>query len=205
MRGIRRVHPVRDRLGLAADDRQRRTQLMRDVGQERPSLLVDRFQPRRHRVERVSDRPDVGRAPFGDLRRIVARLDPARRVDEVVHRTRDPAHAAEHRDECDGEDDNHRQREERVNADVRTMAEHRARDDSAEQCGQKDREKQAPDQAHERRQAVAAVTPARREGLALRPPWRSLHRERELRPVPALPAAWASARPHAGSRGSANR
>ena len=58
---VARVDPVQHRLEPAAHDRERRAQLVRDVGEERAPLRVDRAEARAHRVERRAR----ARAPRG--------------------------------------------------------------------------------------------------------------------------------------------
>ena len=86
---VARMDPVEHRLEPAAHDRERRAQLVRDVGEERAPLRVDRAEARAHRVERAGERAHVAAAPLGHARRVVAALDLRGRLDQRPDR-RDP-------------------------------------------------------------------------------------------------------------------
>ena len=89
---VRRVDAVDDRLDVALDDRERRAQLVADVGEQPPALRLVDLEARRHRVERAAEIAQLARAAVDlrDTRRVVAGLDPPGRLDERVQRRPDP-------------------------------------------------------------------------------------------------------------------
>ena len=90
MRLIGRVDAVQHALERALHDGERRAQLVADVGQERSSRLLVRGQPRAHRIERASQRPNLRRAAFRHLGADLPRLDPPGALDEVRDRRAGP-------------------------------------------------------------------------------------------------------------------
>ena len=91
---VARVDAVEHRLEPPAHDRERRAQLVRDVGEERAALRVDRAQARAHRVERARERAHVAAAALGHARGVVAVLDLRGRLDQRADRRHPPAHRA---------------------------------------------------------------------------------------------------------------
>ena len=69
MRGVRRVDAVDDRLEVALDDRQRRPQLVADLGEQRPPLAFVGLEPRGHRVEARDQLADGAQATSASARR----------------------------------------------------------------------------------------------------------------------------------------
>ena len=59
---------VDHRLEVALDDRERRAQLVGDVGEKTPALVVARLEPRRHLVEGTPPACAPLRAPRADTR-----------------------------------------------------------------------------------------------------------------------------------------
>ena len=89
-----------EQLGVAADRRQRRAQLVRGVGEEAAQALLARaalgerlLQPREHRVQRQAEAADLGaRLGVVDAPRQVARGDRAGRHADRVQRAQPEAH-----------------------------------------------------------------------------------------------------------------
>jgi hypothetical protein len=77
---VARVDALDQALEVALDDGERRAQLVRDVGQETPPLLVVRLEALGHLIERAGEATDLRRPALGDAHRVVARSDPSRRV-----------------------------------------------------------------------------------------------------------------------------
>ena len=113
MRRVRRIDAVDDRLEVALDDRQRRPQLVADLGQQGPPLAFVRLEPGGHRVEaatswRTGRRPRGSAVPRGPCSR---RPRPAR-----VASTSSSSVAAGDRNAApdrDQDGDDHDQRDER--------------------------------------------------------------------------------------------
>ena len=76
--------------------RQRRPQLVAHVGEQRLALALIDLEPLDHRVEAPHELPDRAQATLGDVDadRVVAVLDPPRRVDERVERPGTPPQPA---------------------------------------------------------------------------------------------------------------
>src|SRR5205814_5241474 len=94
MLGVGGMHSTGDGLGLGGYDSQWSAQLMCDVGQKAAAPLIARLQARRHRVERSCHRAQLSRPVLADPSRVVALFDAAGGSDQVVHGTRETAHAA---------------------------------------------------------------------------------------------------------------
>ena len=94
---IRRVDAVDDRLEVAGDHRQRRPQLVADVGQQRPPLLLVGLESGGHRVEAAGellDRREIG-AGAAEPDAVVALLDPPGGREHRVEIARRARHAAQ--------------------------------------------------------------------------------------------------------------
>jgi hypothetical protein len=66
MLAVRLVDAVEDRLDVALDDRERRPQLVADVGEERPALGLAGLEPAGHRVEAADEVADGPRRAVRD-------------------------------------------------------------------------------------------------------------------------------------------
>ena len=102
--GIGWVDAVDHRLEVAGDDREGRPQLVADVGEQRPSLLLVRFEARGHRVEPAGELLDRGqiRARAANPHAVVAVLDaPGRRQHRVEVAGRPGGARRERRDDAD--------------------------------------------------------------------------------------------------------
>src|SRR5439155_22404327 len=134
------------------------------------------------RVERPGNRADVLRAPFRHLRRVVARFDPASRLDQVAHRPCHASHAARNSngDQDDDEDREQKERKGRVGVALPTFAAEDGPDEApGQQRDQKHSQYEAANPADEWRRSVAAATPPFWwKWLALRPPRRAAARRR---------------------------
>jgi hypothetical protein len=184
---IARIDAIRDRLRLSTNHSQRRAKLVRQLRQEAAALLVAGLQPRRHLVEGPGDGPQVSQPSLWHLDRVVAGLDPARRIDQAVHRPGHPPRGA------GGGRDQERDEHDRQHRDgPSAQPSDQSPDDRPRQhSGGEDRDEKAPDPAHELGRPSAAPA-SRGEGFAFRPPGRPAARRR-------APAA------SHHSRGSANR
>ena len=91
--GVGRVDAVDERLDVALDHRQRGAQLVADVGQQRAALALVGLEPGGHRVEAAGQLEQLGRPAIRllDPDRVVAGLDPARRVGQLGDRLAQPA------------------------------------------------------------------------------------------------------------------
>ena len=221
---VRLVDAVEDRLDVALDDRQRRPELVADVGEQRPPLALARLEPGRHRVEAADEVADRARRPGrdGDPRGVVAGLDPlgrdaaARRASTRSTGTARPAPARP------------RNATTRISSQPRTRATSPSGpaaaitlDDGGDEPDEDDQEhdpEQAAEPAHERA-ATAAPTAdpraLRRPRLVRRPPVGSVLRRPAAAATPARSGAIAAgpraepqprprgvtaARPRSGSR-----
>ena len=90
VRLIRWVDAVEQRLEVALDDAQRRSELVADVGEERAPLALIRVEPLRHRVEVADQRVEGRRAASRgvDADREVAVRDPPGCVGQLIERAR---------------------------------------------------------------------------------------------------------------------
>src|SRR5687767_10162808 len=117
---VRGIDLVEQCLEVALHDRQRSSQLMRNVRQQLLPLLLAALETRGHRVERAGKRTELARPPWPHANRVVPRLDLLSRVDQVAERDDDPADRA-----CDGgrDDEESEDRHEwRESAEPRTPA-----------------------------------------------------------------------------------
>ena len=152
---VRGMDPVEDRLDVAGDDRERRPQLVRDIGEQAPALGLVGLEPRGHRVEaadEVANGPRRG-ARNVDPGAVVAGLDPRRLIDELVQ---DVARAADRRAGADDRADHDDRHEERREADDMTGDAGRGHD-PADDAG-RDRD-QPEDADHEQEAEEAAEAP----------------------------------------------
>ena len=109
MCGVRRVDAVDDRLEVALDDRQRRPKLVADLGQQGPPLAFVGLEPGGHGVEARDELADGAKAAWlrSDAHRVIAPLDRAGCLDELVQgRGRRPEPAADP-DQDRGDGDQH--------------------------------------------------------------------------------------------------
>src|SRR5688500_7017870 len=116
---VRGIDLVEQCLKIALHDRERSSQLMRDVRQELLPLLFAALETRGHRVERAGKRTELARSTWQHANGVVPRLDLLSGVDQVAERDHDPADRT-----CDGgrDDEERKDRDER-----RESAEPRAR------------------------------------------------------------------------------
>ena len=168
---------VEHRLEPPAHDRKRRAQLMRDVGEERPSLGVDGTEAFAHRVERACERAHVPAASLGHACRIVASLDLLGRLDQRGDRSEPPARRAhDHHEAADAaHEDDERERAEPSRGRDRAERDERGPDSS----GHDPRHGQQNDREHQREaehEAVRGTPPCLGRGplLVLGPPGRAL-------------------------------
>ena len=96
MLSVRRVQAIEQRLEVALHDRERRSQLVRYVSEQPPTLLLARLEALAHRVERPREGPQLPRTARPHACAVVPGLDALRRVDQVTERDGE-------RDDDDGE------------------------------------------------------------------------------------------------------
>src|SRR5262245_55761912 len=111
MRLVGWVDAVDDRLDVPLDDGERRTQLVRHIGEKAAWLGLAPLEPRAHRVKGVRQPTDLARPARAQSRRIVAPLDPLGRLDEVADRPGDTPRAARPEEQEDEQDDDARDHE----------------------------------------------------------------------------------------------
>jgi hypothetical protein len=99
VRVVARAEPVEHPLQTAADDRERRPQLVADVGEQRPAALFGSGQPFRERVERPGGLTQLPRTPFGDANVVVALGEPIGGLQQVVDRDRNAPRATAQQDQ----------------------------------------------------------------------------------------------------------
>ena len=83
MRPVGGIDAVADPLRLTADDRQRRSEFVREIGDERAPVAIGGCQPRAHGIEGAGEGSHLARSTLRDLHAVVTRLDPAGGVDQL--------------------------------------------------------------------------------------------------------------------------
>ena len=186
MLGIGRIQTVDHALDVALDDGQRRPQLVADIGNQAPTLLLRLSQSRAHGIERARQGADLPRASLGNLCSELAGLDPGRGLDQVAHR-------------CNGESSRpNKPSQDQGDDHQESRPEYRGYPSGPEQGGEHPRQRGSEDEQdeHERgdktRGATSKAAPHGPPGigalgwerLTLRPPRRSLATAPPRAPAP---------------------
>ncbi len=100
---------VAERLGVSGDRCHRRLEIVRDVRQQRPHLVVSLPDALRHRCERTREAPDLIVAPDFDALAEVAVCHRLRRSVELHHRVRHLPREGERREQRERDRDQRRQ------------------------------------------------------------------------------------------------
>ena len=182
---IRCVDAVEHALGVPPDHGERGAQLVGDVGQEVPPVLLALSQSLHHLVERPGQPADVAGPSLLHAHVVVAAGHPLGRFHHLAHRLRHPPHGASGGDERHQQahrEDGDERRESPVAVQSEAVREHHHRqrvggDGEPEEDRHRDRDAPKEAAAH----SPPRPAPRRREGLTLRPPRR--------------PKAWAAAVP----------
>jgi hypothetical protein len=169
------IKPVEHPLDGTADHRQRRAQLVGDVGEQGAALLLVRLQARGHLVERLGQAAHLLRTPGLDAGGVVTARDPVGRLHDVADRRRHAPHQppGQQRDHHDPEEHD-RDREQRRAAAPLAGPEATGQQPEKEAGEEREQDEQREQEADAAREAppAPAALPGRREGLALRPPGR---------------------------------
>src|SRR2546425_9884600 len=170
---------VDERLEVAPHDREGGPELVADIGEQAPPLLLTRTQAAGHRVERARERARFARATLVDARREIAIGHTADRIDDIADRRREPAYRAGR----EGDQKEHEQKSGAARDGPRWVGgTERARERQEEERGGDDGEDGPGDEEHRhsahetpahRPRPAATPSAPRRERLVLRPPRRA--------------------------------
>ena len=176
---VRRVDAVQQGLEIPLDDAERRSQLVRDVGEQPAALHGIPFEPASHLVEGARQATDLAGAALWHADVVVASLDPAGCFDQVADRCgRTPYAAAQQQGDDDHEDGEQRTVRGRHHRSQRTGQE----EEDQRRPTHGDQDQQRREDRHPRQKSPAhppprgSLPPTRRPGLPRGPPRRTLAR-----------------------------